>query len=59
MFCNKDANKQIDCTHKRALQVLYKDYESSFEALLARIGSNSVHVNSGSHIAVTACTNSK
>ena len=45
MFCNKGANKQIDRTHKRALQILYKDYESSFEALLTRIGSNSVHVN--------------
>ena len=45
MLCNKGANKQIDRTHKRALQILYKDYESSFEALLTRIGSNNVHVN--------------
>ena len=27
-------NKQIDRTHKHALQILYKDYESLFEALL-------------------------
>ena len=27
IFCNKGANKQIDYTHKRALQILYKDYE--------------------------------
>ena len=26
MFCYKSANKQIDRTHKRALQILYKDY---------------------------------
>ena len=32
------------CTHKRALQNLYKDYELSFEALLTRNGSNSIHV---------------
>ena len=37
--------KQVDCTHKRALQILYKDYESSFEALLTRIGSSSIHVS--------------
>ena len=45
MFCNKGANKQIGRTHKRALQILYKDYESSFEALLTRSGNNSIHVN--------------
>ena len=45
MFCNKGANKQIDRTHKRALQTLYQDYESSFEALLTRNGNNSMHVN--------------
>ena len=32
-------------THERALQILYKDYESSFEALLTRNGNNSIHVN--------------
>ena len=45
MFCNESANKQIDRTHKPAFQILYKDYESSFEALLTRIGSNSIHGN--------------
>ena len=44
MLCNKGANEQIDRTHKRALQISYKDYESSFEALLTRSGSHSVHV---------------
>ena len=43
MLCNKDANKQIDRTNKRALQILCKDSESSFEALHARICSNSKH----------------
>ena len=45
MFCNRDANKRIDRTHKRALQMLYKDFESSFEALPTRYGNNSIHVN--------------
>ena len=44
LFCNKGANKEIDHTHKRALWILYKDYESSFETLLARSGSNSIHI---------------
>ena len=42
---SKGANKEIDCTHKRALRILYEDYESSFETLLARSGSNSIHTN--------------
>jgi len=45
MFCNKGADKQIDKTHKRALQILYKDHQSSFEALLTRNGNNSIHVS--------------
>ena len=43
MFCSKGTNKKIDSTHKRALHIQYKDYESSFEALLTRYGSNSIH----------------
>ena len=30
---------------KRALQILYKDYESALQALLAQNGSNSIHAN--------------
>ena len=45
MFSIKGANKQIDSTHKRALQILCKEYESSFEALLTLSGSNCIHVN--------------
>ena len=37
--------QKIDYTHKHNLQLLYKDYELSFEALLTRNGSNSIHVN--------------
>ena len=54
MLCNKGANKQIDRTQKRALQILYKDYESSFEALLTRNG-NSIHVNNLQKLMIEIC----
>ena len=44
LFCNKGPNKEIDHTHKRARPILYKDYETSFETLLARSGSNGIHI---------------
>ena len=44
LFCNKGANKEIDHTHKHAFRILYKDYESSFETLLAPSGRNSIHI---------------
>ena len=43
LFCSKGANKEIDHTNKRALRILFKDHESSFETSLARSGSNSIH----------------
>ena len=44
MFCNKGANQEIDHTHKRALRMLYEDYECSFELLLTRSGSVCIHL---------------
>ena len=44
LFCNKGANKEIDRTHKRALRILYKEYECPFETLLTRSGSFCIHV---------------
>ena len=43
LFCSKTANKDINRTNKRALRVLYGDYDSSFDQLLARAGSVTVH----------------
>ena len=37
------ANKDINRTNKRTLRVLYRDYDSSFDQLLARAGSIIVH----------------
>ena len=44
MLCNNGASKKIFRTNKLAPQILYKDYESSFDAILTRNGSNSIHV---------------
>ena len=35
---------KIDRTHKRALRILYKDYECPFETFLTRGGSFFIHV---------------
>ena len=35
LFCNKGAYKEIDRTHKRALRILYKEYECPFQTLLS------------------------
>ena len=43
MFCSKSANKEINRTNKRALRLLYEDYDSSFEQLLEKYGSITVH----------------
>ena len=44
LFCNKGANKKIDRAHKRALRILHNDYGSSFQLLLARSNSFTIHV---------------
>ena len=44
LFCNKGANKEIDRTHKRALRILYKEYDCPLETLLTRSGSFCIHV---------------
>ena len=43
MFCSKFANKEINRTNKRALRVSYEDYDSSFEQLIEKDGSITVH----------------
>ena len=43
MFCSKSANKEINRTNKRALRVLYEDYDSPFEQLLEKDGSIIIH----------------
>ena len=55
LFCNTGANKEIDRTHKRALRMFYKDDKSSFETLLARIGSNSIHIKNLQKLMTEIC----
>ena len=43
MFCSKSANKEINRTIKRALRLLCEDYGSSFEQLLEKDGSITLH----------------
>ena len=43
LFCSKGANNEITRTHKRALRSLYGDYESTFEELLDKDKSLTIH----------------
>ena len=43
LFCSKTANNDINRTHKRALRILYRDYESSFEELIERDNTKTIH----------------
>ena len=43
MFCSRKLNHKIDRLHERALRVAYADYKSSFEDLLTRDGTDTVH----------------
>ena len=43
MLCNRKLNHKINRLHKRALRIAYADYTSSFEDLLKRDGTVTVH----------------
>ena len=43
MFCSIAANKKINKLHERALRIVYEDYNSSFDELLTKDGSFSIH----------------
>ena len=44
MFCERTANKEINRVHKRALRILLKDHDDSFDELLIRNEEKTVHV---------------
>ena len=44
MFCGRTANKEINRVHKRALRILLKDFDASFDDLLIRNEEKTVHV---------------
>ena len=43
LFCSKIATNDINRTHKRALRILYRDYESTFEELPERDNTKATH----------------
>ena len=43
MFCSRKINNKINSLHKRALRLIYEDYDSTFEELLEKDKSFSVH----------------
>ena len=43
MFCGKVANEKLNALHKRALQALYNDFESSFQELLHKGNHHTIH----------------
>ena len=43
MFHGRTVNKKINHLHERALRIVYKDYTSSFEDLLKRDNSVTIH----------------
>ena len=43
MFCSRTMNNKINCIHKHALRLVYLDYVSSFEELLKKDKSVTIH----------------
>ena len=43
MFCQRSSNTRIDHLHERALRIVYNDNESTFEDLLKKDNSVSIH----------------
>ena len=43
MFCSRSSNKKINRLHERTLRLVYDDYSSSFEMLLDRDSSFTIH----------------
>ena len=43
MFCQRSSNIRINHLHERALRIVYKDNESTFEDLLKKDNSVSIH----------------
>ena len=43
MFCTREMNQKINHVHERALRLVYNDYQSTFEYLLKKDKSLSIH----------------
>ena len=52
MFCSRKMNRKINHIHERALRLVYDDYNSSFEQLLIRDNSVSIHHKNIQRVAI-------
>ena len=52
MFCSRSLNNRINRLHERALRIVFNDYESSFESLLIKNGSVSIHQRNVQRVAI-------
>ena len=43
VFCNKKLTRKIDSIHERGLRMIYQDYDSTFNDLLTKNVSVSIH----------------
>ena len=52
MFCSRKMNRKINHIHERALRMVYDDYNSSFDELLIRDNSVSIHYRNIQKVAI-------
>ena len=52
MFCSRRINRRINYTHERALRLVYDDYISSFEDLLRKDSTVSIHHRNVQKVAI-------
>ena len=52
MFCSRQLNRKMNHIHERALRLVYNDYESSFDELLIKDNTVSIHHRNIQYVAV-------
>ena len=52
MCHNKTLNNKINRIHHRALSIVYRDYTSSFESLLEKSNSVTIHIKNVQNLAI-------
>ena len=52
MFCSRKMNRKINHIHERALRLVYDDYESSFQELLTKDNTVTIHHRNIQYVAI-------